>query len=179
MLSNTCTCHGALPQGSPCSLKLANLVAWRLDARIQGFVGKRGITYTRYADDLSFSGLHPLKVVQVIPMVRNIIANEGFRVNVRKTRVAGSARAKVITGLVLSNETFGIGAQKYRSLRAKIHHLVLPAEQSNFEKLDEVQGWLSYLNSVDNKRLDKARKYISHLAVKHPTTLVAKLKLNF
>ena len=55
ILTNICTFEGALPQGSPCSPKLANLSAWSLDVRIQGYVGKRGISYTRYADDLSFS----------------------------------------------------------------------------------------------------------------------------
>ena len=137
MFSNICTYNDVLPQGSPCSPKLANLVTWKLDVRIQGFVGKRGITYTRYADDLSFSGLHPLKVVQIIPMIKKIIEDEKFKINLSKTRIAGSARAKIVTGLVLSNDTIGIGTRKYKNVRSKIYHLVLPSEQSNTKLLEE------------------------------------------
>ncbi len=174
-LSNICSYNETLPQGSPCSPKLANLVAWKLDIRIQGFVGKRGITYTRYADDLSFSGLHPLKIVQIIPMIKEIIGNEDFKINPTKTRIAGSSRAKVVTGLVLTGETFGIGKNKFKNVRSKIYHLVLPAEQSNFKLLEEVRGWLAYLKSVDERRLIKAVKYIAELKAKYPGTLITKL----
>lgn len=173
--SNICTYQGVLPQGSPCSPKLANLSAWQLDVRIQGYVGKRGINYTRYADDLSFSGLTPLKVVQIIPMIKRIIEEENFRINPAKTRIAGLSRAKIVTGLVVANETVGIGKQKYKNVRAKIYYLTLSHEQNNTKLLHEVNGWLSYLKSVDKKRLNKAKKYIKELSNKHPQTLVTKL----
>ncbi|MDD4215048.1 MAG: retron St85 family RNA-directed DNA polymerase [Bacteroidales bacterium] len=176
ILTNICTYNGILPQGSPCSPKLANLVAWSLDLRIQGYVGKRGINFTRYADDLSFSGLSPGKIVKIIPMIKTIIEDEKFNINKKKTRVAGAARAKKITGLIISNDTYGIGKQKYLELRSKIYHLTMPSEQTNNNLLNEVSGWLSYLNSVDKTRLVKAHKYIEHLEKKYPTTLVSKLK---
>ena len=175
MLTNICTFKGALPQGSPCSPKLANLSAWALDIRIQGYVGKRGINYTRYADDLSFSGLNPSKVLNIIPMIKTIVEDENFLINPAKTRIAGSARAKIVTGLVISNDSFGIGKQKYKNVRAKIHHLTLDEEQKNIKLLYEVNGWLSYLNSVDKKRLAKAKKYIKDLTLKYPKTLVAEI----
>lgn len=175
ILTNICTFEGALPQGSPCSPKLANLATWTLDMRIQGYVGKRGITYTRYADDLSFSGLNPDKVVKVIPVIKSIVEDENFKINPDKTRIAGTARAKKVTGLVISNDTFGIGKQKYKELRAKIHYLTLEKEQQNTRLLNEVRGWLSYLNSVDKMRLDKAKIYIKELADEHPETLVSKI----
>ena len=130
-LTNVCTCESSLPQGSPCSPKLANLITWKLDKRIQGFVGKRGITYTRYADDLSFSGLHPSNTIQILPMVKSIIEDEGFFINQKKTRVAGASRAKRITGLVVSNNRFGVVKTKYRILRSKIFYLTKPKEQKN------------------------------------------------
>jgi RNA-directed DNA polymerase len=177
VMTNICTFEEALPQGSPCSPKLANLSAWTLDVRIQGYVGKRGINYTRYADDLSFSGLNPSKVVNIIPMIKTIIEDEAFFINPSKTRIAGSARAKIVTGLVISNDNFGIGKEKYKIVRAKIHHLTLPKEQGNIKLLYHVNGWISYLNSVDKKRFLKAKKYIKELALKHPDTLVTKLGL--
>jgi len=175
VFTNICTYEKSLPQGSPCSPSLANLTAWNLDLRIQGYVGKRGIGYTRYADDLSFSGLNPSKVVKIIPMIKTIIENENFAVNNKKTRVSGSARAKIVTGLVINENSVGIGKKKYKKLRAKIHHLTLPEEQKNEKLLLHVGGWLSYLNSVDKPRLKKVEKYIKELAKKYPKTLISKL----
>lgn len=128
IFTNICTYEETLPQGSSCSPMLANLTTWTLDLRIQGYVGKRGISYTRYADDLSFSGLNPTKVIKIIPMIKEIINDENFIVNHKKTRIASSARAKIVTGLIINEDSVGIGKQKYKDLRAKIHHLTLPHE---------------------------------------------------
>jgi RNA-directed DNA polymerase len=175
ILTKICTFDGILPQGSPCSPKIANLSAWTLDLRIQGYVGKRGINYTRYADDLSFSGLNPANVVKILPMIKTIIQEEKFEVNNKKTRVTGSSRAKIATGLVVTNDSVGIGKNKYKDLRAKIHHLTHTSEQKNITLLNEVRGWLSYLKSVDKKRHLKARRYILELSAKHKTTIVVNL----
>ncbi len=175
ILTNITTFNGTLPQGSPCSPKLANLTAWTLDLRLQGYVGRRGINYTRYADDLSFSGLSPAKVVNIIPKIKEIIESEKFSVNDSKTRIAGAARARIVTGLVVSGDNIGIGAQKYKAVRAKIHQLSLLPETDDSGKLNEVRGWLSYLNSVDKKRFLKAKEYANKLSEKYPGTLVAKL----
>ncbi|MDB5155335.1 MAG: RNA-directed polymerase [Mucilaginibacter sp.] len=177
LMTNICTYKGALPQGGPCSPKLANLILWKLDIRIQGYVGKRGLTYTRYADDLTFSGFNPNKLIQILPIIKQIIKSEKFEVNEDKTRIAGSARAKKVTGLIVSNDTFGIGVQKLKVIRAKIHHLTLPNEQGNFDLIDEVQGWLSYINSVDKKRSQILSEYILELSKKHPLTLIKQLNI--
>lgn len=176
IFTNICTYEQTLPQGSPCSPMLANLAAWALDLRIQGYVGKRGISYTRYADDLSFSGLNPAKVIKIIPMIEAIIKDENFIINHSKTRIAGSSRAKMVTGLVINEYNVGIGKQQYKCLRTKIHHLTLPNEQKNEKLFFHVLGWLAYLKSVDKERWKKAKEYIDGLTKKYPTTLIAKLK---
>ncbi|MCR9226639.1 MAG: retron St85 family RNA-directed DNA polymerase [Flavobacteriaceae bacterium] len=175
ILCNICTYKGSLPQGSPCSPRLSNLVAWKLDKRLQGYVGKRGITYTRYADDMTFSGLNPLNVVQSLPTIKKIVEEEGFELNSKKTRVSGASRSKIVTGLTISEGSYGIGKKKYKILRAKIQYLTRPSEQKNLKRLDNVSGWLSYLNSVDNKRYNKAMKYIEKLKKAYPDTIITKL----
>jgi RNA-directed DNA polymerase len=50
ILARLCTCRGALPQGSPSSPRLANLVCFRMDRRLSQFADRRGVVYTRYAD---------------------------------------------------------------------------------------------------------------------------------
>ncbi|WP_316818674.1 retron St85 family RNA-directed DNA polymerase [Pedobacter nyackensis] len=175
ILTKLCVHNGALPQGGPCSPKLANLATWQMDARIQGYVGKRGINYTRYADDLSFSGISPVKVVQIIPVITKIINDEKFQINKKKTRVSGSSRAKVITGLTISGENVGIGKDKYKKVRAKIHKLAVANEPTNMVLLYEINGWIAYMNSVDHRRMQKARKYVKDLSIKYPDSLVPKI----
>lgn len=175
IFSNICTFNDTLPQGGPCSPKLANLCAWQMDLRIQGFVGQRGISYSRYADDLSFSGINPQKVVQILPMIKYIVEDENFKMNNSKTRIAGPSKAKIVTGLVLSEDAIGVGAKKFKEIRSKIFHLTLDDEQDNMKLLFEVSGWLAYLNSVDVRRLNKAKKYIKELIAKHPSKLIAQL----
>ncbi len=176
VLTNICTSKGFLPQGSPCSPRLANLVTWKLDYRIQHFVGTKGITYTRYADDLTFSGLNPSRIAKILPTIQSIIKSEQFEINHAKTRIAGASRRKKVTGLILSDDKIGIGKKEYKKLRAKIHQMALISKKSNLKLLNEVRGWLSYLNSVDKERLEKARKYINALTEKYPNSLVAEIK---
>jgi retron-type reverse transcriptase len=175
IFTNICSFEDSLPQGSPCSPRLANLILWTLDIRIQGYVGKRGITYTRYADDLTFSGLSPQKLINIYSTIRKIIEDEGFKINNNKTRMSGAARAKKVTGLVLSDQGFGIGHKKSNEIRSKIKHLTMTKEQTNLKLLSEVHGWLSYLNGVDKKRHQILKAYISKLALKYPSTLITKL----
>ena len=83
-----------------------------------------------------------------------------------------------VTGLIISNNAFGVGKKKYKDIRAKVHHLVLKEEQTNVKLFDEVRGWLSYLKSVDEKRFSNAKAYIKILAKKYPGTLVERLSLS-
>lgn len=73
LLTSLCTVDGKLPQGAPTSPKLANLVCLPLDARLLGFVGKRGIVYTRYADDLTFSASNARTLANAEGFIRHII----------------------------------------------------------------------------------------------------------
>ena len=174
--SRICTHDGKLPQGSPCSPKLANLSVWRMDARLQGYVGKQGINYTRYADDLTFSGMTPGKLAGSFHFIKKIVNNENFNLNSSKTRLNGHLKAKIVTGLVVLNDGVGIGKEKYKLLRAKIHRLTRPSDRENFKLLSEVHGWLAYLNSVDIKRLNKAKKYIKSMKDKYPESLVNEIR---
>lgn len=176
ILTNICTYNGYLPQGGPCSPKLANLSLLKLDLRVQGYVGKRGIAFTRYADDLAFSGVHPQKVVKIYPMIKYIIESEGFNVNENKTRIAGASKAKKVTGMIISNNSFGIGKKKFKEIRAKVHHLTLVKEQQNRKLLNSVNGWIAYLYSIDKKRHSALLKYIKILSSKNPSTLITELK---
>lgn len=111
-----------LPQGACTSPGLSNQVARRLDRRLGGLAAKLGLTYTRYADDITFSGDDALegRVGYLLARVRHIAADEGFAVNESKTRVLRPGTAQTVTGLVV-NDRPGVRRGEVRKLRAILH----------------------------------------------------------
>ncbi len=111
-----------LPQGARTSPGLSNQVARRLDRRLQGLATKLDLTYTRYADDLTFSGDEGLegRVGYLMARVRHIAKLEGFLVNEKKSRVLRRNQAQTVTGLVV-NDRPGVARAEVRRLRAILH----------------------------------------------------------
>ncbi len=93
-----------LPQGAPTSPALANLVAFRLDCRLRGLAAKTGVDYSRYADDLAFSGdrLFTRTLPQFRQWVLAILLDEGFSIQDRKTRTMAAHEQQQLTGLVVN-----------------------------------------------------------------------------
>ena len=86
-----------LPQGAPTSPALANLCAWRIDCRLTGLAAAAGVEYTRYADDLAFSG--DANFERFADHVGAIVLEEGFAVNHRKTRIMRQGVRQHLAGL--------------------------------------------------------------------------------
>lgn len=112
-----------LPQGAPTSPALANLCAFGLDLRLEGLAHRFGARYSRYADDLVFSGPVPLaqRFRQLHAWVGAIAADEGFALHPGKLRRALSHQQQRITGLVVNAQP-NIARADYDLLRAELHH---------------------------------------------------------
>jgi retron-type reverse transcriptase len=133
-----------LPQGACTSPGLSNQVARRLDKRLGGLARKLGLTYTRYADDMTFSGGEEAndRVGYLMARVRHLAEEEGFAVNVKKSRVQRRSAAQCVTGLVV-NDRPGVPRQTVRRLRAILHrarHEGLEAQ--NREGRPDFRAWL-------------------------------------
>ena len=145
-----------LPQGAPTSPALSNLVCRRLDARLTGAAARFGADYTRYADDLTFSGDDELlgHIGRLMRLVRYIIRDEGFRPAETKTRVLRRSMRQMVTGLVVNN-TPTIPRRLRRRMRAMIHRLErtgsfdLPPGVSDRDPHAWLAGMLTYLQSVN------------------------------
>ena len=113
-----------LPQGAPSSPTLANLAALALDRRLSGLAERFGARYTRYADDLCFSGPERLgrdaRVLQA--WVEAIARAEGFALRADKTRKLPASGRQCVTGLVV-NERPNLPRERYDLLRARLHRL--------------------------------------------------------
>jgi hypothetical protein len=108
-----------LPQGAPTSPALANLAAFRLDARLSGLARAAGADYTRYADDLVFSGGDDFarSIGRFPTHVAAIALEEGFAVQHRKTRVMRRGRCQRAAGVVI-NEKINMPRGDYDRLKA-------------------------------------------------------------
>ncbi len=135
----------ALPQGAPTSPALSNQVARKLDQRLLGVAAKLGLTYTRYADDLTFSGGPGLneKTGWLLAKVRHIAQAEGFTVNEKKTRVMRRGTAQTVTGVVV-NDKASICREELRRLRAILHRAKSEGlDAQNREERPNFREWLA------------------------------------
>lgn len=111
--------HPHLPQGAPTSPSLANITAYHLDCRLQGLAEAAGAQYTRYADDLAFSGGEEFArtVDRFASHAAAIAMEEGFDVNFRKTRLMRRGVRQHLAGLVV-NEGLSLKRRDLERLEA-------------------------------------------------------------
>ncbi|MFQ6549360.1 reverse transcriptase family protein [Aestuariibius sp. 2305UL40-4] len=140
-----------LPQGAPTSPALANLCVFRLDRRLTGLARSLGATYTRYADDLTFSGDATI-AAPLLKAVPHITTAEGFRLNLAKTRTAPSHRRQVTTGIVV-NAHPNLPRRDYDRLKAQIHQL---GPDTDLPALAGRIAWALRLNPARGEKLAKA-----------------------
>ena len=147
-----------LPQGAPTSPALANLCAFRLDLRLSGAARKIGATYTRYADDLAFSGdLNFRKNINgFYRFVDQIVREEGFAVNPQKTlKMAPGVRQK-LTGIVL-NKHPNIPRNEFDILKATLYNCVrFSPESQNRGKIPDfrahLMGRVAYVKKINPRK---------------------------
>jgi retron-type reverse transcriptase len=148
----------ALPQGAPTSPALSNQIARKLDQRLSGVCAKLGWTYTRYADDLTFSAPPGKRenIPWLLARVRHIAKDEGFRLNPKKCRVQRAARRQEVTGVVV-NEKPSLAREELRRLRAILHAAKsggLAAQ--NREGHPDFEAWLrgkiAYVAMIDREK---------------------------
>lgn len=159
----------ALPQGACTSPAISNLISRTLDRRLTGLGGSVGWTYTRYADDLTFSADVPVAddVGYLLHRVRGITADEGFRVNESKTRVQRRGSRQTVTGLVV-NDRVTIDRVAMRRLRAILHDVrqvgwSAANREGHGAFENHVRGWVAYAESVDPVKGWKLRAALSKI----------------
>jgi RNA-directed DNA polymerase len=120
-----------LPQGAPTSPALANLCAYRTDCRLTGLAISAGAVYTRYADDLAFSGDQEFeRVVERFSLhVCATLLEEGFHAHDRKTRIMRRGVRQHLTGLVI-NDRLNVVRADYDRLKATLTNCVRTGPES-------------------------------------------------
>ncbi len=145
----------SLPQGACTSPAISNLISRGLDHRLQGIARRLEFRYTRYADDLTFSGSGDVKqrIGYLLARVRHIAKDEGFAVQESKTRVQRKHGRQTVTGLVV-NDQLGVPRPLIRRIRAILHNAKrtgLAAQNRNNEPHFEswLRGMIAYIEMVN------------------------------
>ena len=153
-----------LAQGAPTSAPLANLGSRRLDCRLQGLADKLGLRYTRYADDMAFSGPYELARMSAFieALVGAIAIDEGFRINHRKTRLRTSSQRQRLAGIVV-NRAANPRRTDWDALKAILHNCRKhgPASQNRDEHPNfkaHLRGRLEYMAWLNPARGAKLRE---------------------
>lgn len=149
-----------LPQGAPTSPALANLVSYGLDRRLSGLAAALDAGYSRYADDLAFSGDHGI-VASLLRTVPEIVREEGFVLNAKKTRAQPQSARQVVTGVVV-NAHLNVSRKEFDRLKAIIH----ACARSEDTRLEDVHfqrhliGRLDWVTRVNPPRGVKLKRLL-------------------
>jgi RNA-directed DNA polymerase len=146
-----------LPQGAPTSPALANLAALALDRRLAGLARCLGANYTRYADDLTFSGDARISriLMQAVPQ---IVTEQGFCLNATKTRISPQSQRQTVTGMTV-NQRVNLPRPVYDRLRATLHHLTNPADPRRHDRgfLAQLSGQIAWAEQINPARAARLR----------------------
>lgn len=133
-----------LPQGACTSPALANLSAFSLDVRLSGLARAFGGVYTRYADDLTFSGPDGFRraLPNFLPLVEQVIREERFRINKAKRRIIRSNARQMVTGVVVNDRT-NVRRVDFDRLKALLTNCLRHGARSqNHEGRDNFAAWV-------------------------------------
>lgn len=168
-LTELCTYHKELPQGAPTSPMLSNLITWKLDMELQSLAQSKQCVYTRYADDLTFSGMK-LDSRICVDDIKKIVKHFRFRVNNKKTKVKYHGQRQMVTGLTVSD---GVHVpKKYRKdVWMELHCCHNFGVQNHIQHLNNKKGfykqWLlgriMYIKSVDKTCGDRMLESFNRL----------------
>lgn len=162
-----------LPQGSPASPAISNLLVYKMDKRIEGLAAKLGFTYSRYADDLSFSASKEKEenISKLLYFLKKICESEGFTVHPRKTHIMRKGNLQKVTGIVV-NEKQNIERSQLRRFRALLHNIETNGwKEQQWGKseniVSSIEGYISFVCMVNPEKGAAFRKQYERIVQKY------------
>jgi hypothetical protein len=158
-----------LPQGAPTSPALANLCSYRLDCRLAGLAQVAGAVYTRYADDLAFSGDREFttRVERFSISVFAILLESGFAVNHHKTRIMRPGVCQRLAGLVI-NKRLNVPRKDFDRLKATLMNCIRHGWQSqNRDARNDFRshlvGRIAFVESINAGKGSRLRRLFEQI----------------
>ncbi|MHA4989158.1 retron St85 family RNA-directed DNA polymerase [Cetobacterium somerae] len=163
ILSELCTLNGILPQGSVTAPYLSNLVCSELDRRLKEKCDSKGITYTRYADDLTFSSNDLEELKRIKSTVIEELKRLDLVLNEKKTRLMVLGDRRIVTGILIEKRNLYVKKELKRKVRSMIHQMI---QNGDYSKLNQVKGYVSYISSIESNYIENTLEYIKKLIKK-------------
>ena len=169
LLTMLCYYKDTLPQGAPSSPAITNIILYEFDELIGRWCQDQGISYTRYCDDMTFSG--DFDPTEVIRYVKLELKGMGFLLNKQKTRIQHTGQRQSVTGIVV-NEKLSIPADYRRKLRQELYYCRKFGIQEHLQKIGleipeetyrmQLLGKANYVLQIhpDDRDMLEARKWL-------------------
>ena len=163
-----------LPQGSPASPAITNLLCRRLDRRLMGMAENLGFVYTRYADDLTFSasGESLCNICNILRRTESIVAHEGFTINEQKTRILrGKSSQLEVTGIVV-NERPNISKKELKRFRATLYQIEKDGLEgkhwgNSSDVMASIQGFANFVAMVNPEKGAEFQEQVQRIKDKY------------
>ena len=146
LITILCTYQGRLPQGSPASPVLSNIVFQKTDSRLLKKSEELGIKYTRYADDLVFSGINPMPAA-LPELIKEVLLDEGWTIAEEKEHISCLPNRLKVHGLLVHGEKPRL-TKGYRNRIRAYKHLLNSGKVKDAD-LDMVNGHISYAENLE------------------------------
>lgn len=163
-----------LPQGSPASPMITNLICRKMDKRMQGIATTLNFTYTRYADDMTFSANEYPNINKMLYWVKGITKEEGFTLHPEKTRIMKKGSCQEVTGVVV-NEKASVNKKELKKFRALLYQI----EQTGIEGkswhgksenlVAVIWGYANFIKMVDSEKGAKYMAQVKAIMEKYPS----------
>ena len=175
LLTMLCYHKDSLPQGAPSSPAITNIILYEFDEQLGQWCREHGIAYTRYCDDMTFSG--DFEPSEVIRYVRLKLRKMGFLLNDQKTRIQRPGQQQAVTGIVV-NEKLSISADYRRKLRQDLYYCRKFGIQEHLQKIGleipadtyrmRLLGKVNYVLQVhpDDRDMHEAKKWLERFNTK-------------
>jgi len=148
LLAGLCTFESRLPQGAPTSPTLANLAFLPVDRALEDLAKGWDCIYTRYADDIAFSGDLPFSRKDM-KEVSKILREWGFRINYKKSRIIGSGGRQILVGLVVN--TSGLPPRYKRRRWRAIFHQAAHEPTKYLGQSSKLKGIAAFVNEYNSE----------------------------
>lgn len=145
LLTYLCTYNDHLTQGSPTSSYISNLVMKDFDEELGYYCEMNNISYTRYSDDMTFSG--DFNPSEVIVKVRKMLYKLGLELNDSKIHVIHKSSCQSVTGIVV-NEKVQVGSRYRNKIRQEIYYIRKYGLESHLDRCGIKDDNLKYLNRL-------------------------------
>lgn len=142
-----------LPQGAPCSPAITNIICYRLDRRFEGLARRFNYTYSRYADDMTFSAKETAAddAGKLIWSVKDVVKEEGFVIHPDKLKVMRKGDKREVTGVVV-NEKLSLDRETLRKFRALLHQISISGlagkQWGKGNIVNSIEGYINYVQMV-------------------------------